>query len=480
MRPHPEVGLNYGSIAGSSAGVNAPRTGHRGRARAFLGWRHAPAAFAARLPCPAPATAGRFAASDSGPGEVWLQRAQVRQTPRVPIQAATNAAPVKEGRLAVLDGLRGIAVLLVLWFHLWEISWLPAPFPALEFVPETGFVGVHLFFFISGFVIIYPFVRAQFAGRAAPTWRHFAYRRFIKIVPSYVLSIAVAIAIGYAHFASSGQAVRDIVTHLLFIHTWWYGTYGSINGVLWTLAVEAQFYLVFPVLWWFFKRAPWPTGGAMVAFALLWRNYAASCCLHTTGLLWFENFPGYIDVFACGMLSAYAYVCLRGRIAGLAAARTATLVALVGFAFLVALLQNMWAMRTVDQWSTVWQIDNRTWIGVAFFVIATASLLAAPSWQRAIGNPVLIFFATISYNLYLYHQMLARELLSHRIPPYATADPHADHQWQILYTIVAFGVTIAEATLVTYAFERPLLRLQPDRLLAAASRLRPHRALPPM
>ena len=46
-------------------------------------------------------------------------------------------------------GLRGVAVLLVLWYHVWEISWLPAPLPWLQFVPETGFVGVHLFFLLE-------------------------------------------------------------------------------------------------------------------------------------------------------------------------------------------------------------------------------------------------------------------------------------------------------------------------------------------
>ena len=101
-------------------------------------------------------------------------------------------------RLGVLDGMRGIAVLLVLWYHIWEISWLPAPAPWLQFIPETGFIGVHLFFFLSGFVITFPFVRAQLAGEPQPTWGHFAWRRFIKIVPSYVLSIVVAYAIGYA------------------------------------------------------------------------------------------------------------------------------------------------------------------------------------------------------------------------------------------------------------------------------------------
>ena len=176
-----------------------------------------------------------------------------------------------EQRLGVLDGLRGLAVLLVLWYHVWEISWLPAPAPWLEFVPETGFVGVHLFFFLSGFVIVYPFVRASLRGRPQPTWGHFASRRFLKIVPSYLLSIAVAYGIGYAQNQPNASPGPDLLTHLLFIHTWFPERYGSINGVLWTLAVEVEFYCIFPIVWWAFRRQPWGTAAAMIAIAWAWR-----------------------------------------------------------------------------------------------------------------------------------------------------------------------------------------------------------------
>ena len=55
---------------------------------------------------------------------------------------AASGALHEPRRLGVLDGLRGIAVLLVLWYHIWEISWLQPP-PALAFVPATGFFGRH-------------------------------------------------------------------------------------------------------------------------------------------------------------------------------------------------------------------------------------------------------------------------------------------------------------------------------------------------
>jgi peptidoglycan/LPS O-acetylase OafA/YrhL len=374
--------------------------------------------------------------------------------------------------LAVLDGLRGIAVLLVLWYHIWEISWLPAPMSALQFLPETGFAGVDLFFFISGFVIVYPFVKALVHGEPAPTWGHFAYRRAIKIVPSYMLCIIVVVAIGYAHFSSAGEAARDIITHLLFIHTWWSDTAGTINGVLWTLAVEMQFYAVFPIIWWLFSRNAWLTAGAMIVAAFAFRSYAQACCLHTTAGLMLENLPSYLDTFAFGMVSAYLYVTWRERIHAGPQRIAATIVALAGFACLVVLLQNLWAMRAVPDWSTVWQIQNRTLVGASFVAIALGSLLSIRIWQRIVANPVLLFLGVISYNLYLYHQAFARELLAWRIPPYQGADQHADPHWEVTYTIVAFALTIAQAALVTYAFERPLLRIPLERWQQMLSRKR--------
>ena len=366
-------------------------------------------------------------------------------------------------RLAVLDGLRGIAVLLVLWYHIWEISWLPAPRPWLQFLPETGFVGVDLFFFISGFVIVYPFVKALIHDEAPPSWGHFAYRRAIKIVPSYVLCIVVLIAIGYAHFSSPAQAARDIITHLLFIHTWWGQTAGSINGVLWTLAVEVQFYLVFPLIWWLFSRNPWITAGAMIAAAFVFRSYGQACCFHTTAGLMLENLPSYLDTFAFGMISAYLYVQWRERIRSGVPRGVALITALAGFAALTLLLQNLWAVRLSPDWSTVWQIHNRTLVGASFVLIALGCLLSAGAWQRAVANPVLLFLGVISYNLYLYHQAFARELLAWHVPPYRGTDQHADPHWELTYTIVAFVLTIAQAAVVTYLFERPLLRIPMER-----------------
>jgi peptidoglycan/LPS O-acetylase OafA/YrhL len=371
-------------------------------------------------------------------------------------------------RLPVLDGLRGVAVLLVLWYHVWEISFLPAPAAWLQFVPETGFIGVSLFFFLSGFVIAYPFVLARQSGRPQPSWRLFAWRRLLKIAPSYVLCIAVAYAIGYAQRQPGASTFPDVVTHLLFVHTWFPQRYGTIAGVLWTLSVEVEFYALFPLLWWAFRRAPWLTAGGMILAALAWRHAMAACCYAGVFELYEENLPGYLDVFAFGMLSAYVY----GRFQRPQLRAVAPVVALAGVALTVALLRNLYAYRLEPLWSNVWQIDGRPLLALGF-ALAALGFLRSPRWFAAIlDNPPLRWLAAISYNLYLYHQIIARELLRRHVPPYA-GDPHFDYQWQIRYTEIAAGLSIAFAAVVTYAFERPLLRLPMPRLAGAIGRAPP-------
>ncbi len=259
---------------------------------------------------------------------------------------------------------------------------------------------------------------------------HFAWRRFIKIVPSYVLSIAVAYAIGYAQLQPNASLVPDLVTHLLFIHTWFPLRYGTIDGVLWTLAVEVEFYCIFPLIWWCFRRQPWLTAAVMVALAWYWRLALSTCCFTTLFSQYEENLPGYLDIFAFGMIAAYLFVRCGDRLRASRLRYAGPFVAVAGVAFFAMLLENLYAQRLHDQWAGVWQINNRPLLGAAFAIIALGWLFSPRWWQAVLDNAPLRFMAAISYNLYLYHQLVARELVWHHIPPYAGV-PHENSKWQI-------------------------------------------------
>jgi peptidoglycan/LPS O-acetylase OafA/YrhL len=258
------------------------------------------------------------------------------------------------------------------------------------------------------------------------------------------------------------SAVPDLLTHLLFIHTWFPQRYGTIDGVLWTLAVEVEFYCLFPLIWWCFRRQPWLTAGIMIAIAWWWRTALALCCYSNLFVPYEENLPGYLDIFAFGMIAAHLFTRFGDAWRVSRARWVAPLLALASIAFLVALLENLYAFRFNDQWSGVWQIDNRPLLGAGFAAIALAFLASPRWWQAVLDNPPLRFMATISYNLYLYHQLIARELLWHHVPRFSSvpAFPHEDSVWQRRYTEATFAITIAQAAIVTYCFERPLLKIR--------------------
>jgi peptidoglycan/LPS O-acetylase OafA/YrhL len=368
-------------------------------------------------------------------------------------------------RLGALDGLRGIAIALVLWFHVWQVTWLRAdvPFTAgrlnLNFIPEPGFLGVDLFFFISGFCLFMPYADARLRGIAAPTLADFIYRRALKIVPSYVFAIFAMTALGLAHFGSFGEAAREIVLHLLFIHVWFPGSYGSINGVLWSLGVEVQFYVIFPVLAWCALRAPVATFAAMALVANAYR-FGVRDAYDATHLI--NQLPGALDLFGAGMLAAYAHRTLALRAPLLANRRTLwTLVSLAGILLCYVICKGAFDARLLPNWPFRWLAVGRPLISLALPLVTLGALFAWPAWQRVFVNPVLVFLSLISYNLYLWHSAVAHVLLDAHVPRWRGADPHGDPAWSLEFTFVAFAASIGVAMVLTYGFERPLLRLRP-------------------
>lgn len=376
-----------------------------------------------------------------------------------------NGERLASEHLAPLDGLRGLAIALVVWFHVWQITWLRADVhlfgATLNFnaIPETGFVGVDLFFFISGFCLFYPYARTLFDGRPQQTLATFAYRRALKILPSYYLSIALVIALGWTHFTSTGEALAQILSHVFFVHIFNGETYGGINGALWSLAVEVQFYVLFPLMAWSAMRRPFLTCGLVALAALAYRLVVVA---HPNARYEMEQLPGTIDLFAAGILAAYAYRAIAVRAPALARRRGLwTMLALVGAAASAWSVAGAFDARLYANWPAAWEVWGRTQLSVSFAILTVGSLVALPAWQRTLANPALVFLSAISYNLYLCHTVVIRALRDAHIPPWVGADEKLDPTWAVGYTFVSFAVTIGVAWVLTRVVEAPLLRARP-------------------
>jgi len=167
-------------------------------------------------------------------------------------------------RLHFVDGLRGLAMLMVLLYHCWLFGgqWrISVPIGAqtvnLAAVLGNGHIGVNLFLVLSGFCLYWPFTKS---GRPEPTLWEFAKKRCRRILPPYY---AVLVLCGGAALV---QALRDhdpAAAHYTLNWLWMHalmaqnlrpGYVLTINGSLWSLALEFQLYILFPVLVAAFRR----------------------------------------------------------------------------------------------------------------------------------------------------------------------------------------------------------------------------------
>jgi peptidoglycan/LPS O-acetylase OafA/YrhL len=178
---------------------------------------------------------------------------------------ATKVQP--QTRLTSIDALRGIAALGVVLYHAISqtANSIPAnlfywPVKSINFLSSFGYIGVFLFFVISGFCIHLQWTRSQVSGGAqriafVPFWK----RRVRRLYPPYLIAFALFLLMAAAstgiditHFF-----VYDLLMHLLMLHNLDPHTCYSINGVFWTLAVEEQLYLCYFLLLFLRKRFGW-------------------------------------------------------------------------------------------------------------------------------------------------------------------------------------------------------------------------------
>ena len=160
-------------------------------------------------------------------------------------------------RIPELDGLRGLAIALVLFYHYFSttVQYRPRTFLSYFFVPSRlSWSGVDLFFVLSGFLIGGILLDAR---ESTNYFRVFYIRRFFRIVPIYAVLLlsflAVRAALGVSAqptFAWTLAGAMPLWTYLLFIQNFWMAAAGMFGcgwlSATWSLAVEEQFYLTLP------------------------------------------------------------------------------------------------------------------------------------------------------------------------------------------------------------------------------------------
>lgn len=312
-----------------------------------------------------------------------------------------------------LDGLRGLAALLVAVYHAWVLG----GFAVLDDGPGrallgAGYSGVDVFFVLSGLVLMVPFAVTGERG----SLRVFAVRRCARLLPAYLVVMTVA-ALFHRYLTDapvplppSADGWRLVLEHVLLLaqlnpdlSTMGFGS----DGVIWTLTIEACFYLVLPfvALWW--VRRPWAALAGAVLLAAGWQLTTTHLGAPTRDAVALtRQLPAYAAHFGLGMTLAVLLV--RTDLSVRMRARGARPV-LLG-AGLVGLLAFLGLEGTRGLTGLSGPFDNVVRCWLALPATAAVVLALASGGGRLLESPPGRFLGEVSYGSYLIH-LLPMQLL---------------------------------------------------------------------
>ena len=381
-------------------------------------------------------------------------------------QSAGSSSSQVFGRLRAVDSLRGLAILLVFTYHAWQFSGSPtvvvalAGFSADLLTPvRNGFWGVELFMVVSGFVLFLPLARAH-PGNDQWTVRDYAFARVRRILPPYYFAIAFLIILPEAlvvlarlfHRHANWQPLPspwDVLTHLTLTHTLFPGTWQTIQGSLWSMGLEAQFYLVFPLLVLAFRRFGPLTIGAVIFSSILYRTLFDNLLADqpfTTTFLVSITFLGRWMEFGTGMGAAYLVGRARREGRTLGGPVTLGLLALGFGAYAVLIGGPLVTFHLVPV--------NDGLISLAAFCFLVAGCAGSATSRRALEWRPIAALGVVSYSLFLLHQNVLYYMSEAlRVVGHVFGEPRL----AILCTI-GLAVLVAAAAVSFRFVERPFLR----------------------
>lgn len=344
-----------------------------------------------------------------------------------------------------IDLLRGFAALSVLVYHVIELlPWPTFPgYPSVWSWFRIGWLGVDLFFVISGFVITLTAIQSY---RSDPTDFAAGYlrRRLGRIVPLHVLTLFFFILFIAPTLLTHPDFFWHLGTHLLFVHNLNIDTHGSINGVNWSVGVEMQFYLlVLLTVRWLSAVSPWRLLALCLLLSWSWRGgvyWLLAGPEANTSVLFFyaTQLPGMLDEFAFGFLLARwlldGGVVRQGWLWALAAG-------LLGWLALSLFWPRagFWHLpEMVIFWRSLAGLAFCALVGVAVFV-------RLPPVVDRLLQP-LRYLGQISYGIYLWHLLVISALLKAGL-----------HNPPVFLALTLLFTLLLAAGSWTF-FEQPLLR----------------------
>lgn len=350
-------------------------------------------------------------------------------------------------RIPELDGVRGVAILMVLLWHYVQNQLVAEAGSVLASVKlSLGFAwsGVDLFFVLSGFLITGILLEQK--GKSN-YFKVFYIRRVCRIFPLYYLYLFIFILMLYVGAGESG--FLNNLVRLDGVPVWSYATYtqnilmGLKNsagpdwlGVTWSLAIEEQFYLVLPFIIYFISEKRLPVIFIWIVLTAIYFRFSMP------GLSAYINTPWRADSLMIGALLAY-YIRMPGFIAYIEARRRYLLV------LLVLLTAGLFFANNAGKLSLGGAVTHIS-LAVLFGLLILYVIIYREGYIAGfMRSRMLMWLGGISYGVYLFHtnvSKIAHGLIRHAHPQIST--------WsEALVTMLALVVTLFLAQLSYRFFE---------------------------
>jgi peptidoglycan/LPS O-acetylase OafA/YrhL len=383
-------------------------------------------------------------------------------------------APAPRLRLEVLDAVRGLAALVVVFFHIKVMlapitDTLSKPYRLWAKIMDHGHDSVVVFIVLSGFVLTLPIVRAgkiQLNGGALDYFR----RRARRILPPYFAAFLIFVLVGWiwavftptlSHhgiaagenpFVTNGTTLWGILSHLVLIHNFNRDWALAVDAPMWSVATEWHIYFFFPLI----LLPIWRKIGLFPAVAAGFAVGLIPLMLLPRGTDFDTWCPWFLGTFATGMAAAAVAMAPPGNRLSKGTTRwaAAALAVVLFILFAQAGLPRVW------QRIGAWEKDAATGLAVALFLVYLARCQMGTSPHpivfRVLDSRPAVFLGGFSYSLYLVHHPVI-----HALDPIIAAMTRSPQAHEVAMYIFGPIVSLVAAYLFYLAFEKPFLRGRP-------------------
>ena len=374
-----------------------------------------------------------------------------------------------------LTGFRALAAAWVMMFHLNAFA-VPKVIPvdlfgfqfSLHPLLTAGWVGVDLFFVLSGFLLATHLLEALARGRPGVLRKYFV-ARARRVFPAYWTQLALLFAAAVLTARALPDWARYLPLHIPMLHFVSEPASFAINSVYWTLPIEFSFYLCLPLIALYVLRAErrggagsWVMLGALYAAILvmvwcyryaMFRQFESS---PVNVIVWATSqLPGTLDVFMAGVVAATALRWARRRFQPWPAARkrlASTVLAVLGLAGIVGMMyfiDHLYGVYWKGHWALfVWHSITAVFIAMLVGGIA----ISGPFTRALFETRVVVFLGTISYSIYLWH---------YPIGLWTMRTFNAQEMGVLAFCALTIPLVILASAISYYAVERPFLRKAP-------------------